>query len=389
MLLLGLLCLPGRVLGQTGTEPLAAANTGFAFGLVRELVRERPAANIFVSPYSVSAVLQMVNCGARGQTQAELAQALGSTNLSQSQVNQAYREVAESLQAAQSNAVLTVANAVWYRTGTQLLPEFTAVNRDFYRATLETLDFSNPATPGIINGWVDKNTQGKIKNLVSGPISSQVRVMLANAVYFKGTWEHKFDPKETQDQPFHLAGGRDKKTPMMRRRGDFAYQATDQFQAVRLPYLGGHLGMFVVLPATNSSPEQVLNSFDLQGWQTLARGFRNAPGTLVLPRFKLEYEAELNKPLGALGVKLAFTDHADFSGMSSEPLYLSEVKHKTYVDVNEVGTEAAAATIAIMRAASVMRPQAPFEMVVDRPFVFAILDEPTQTILFLGVLKSP
>jgi serpin B len=366
---------------------LAKADTGFSLRLARELAQSKPSENLFISPCSVSAVLQMVGNGARGQTQSEMARALGFEGTSWDAVNRFSRLQSQSLAEAQSNVVLTVANAIWYRQGTRLIADFERVNREGYGAVLEALDFGSPQAPIRINRWVEESTRGRIQNMVAGPLSSDMRVILANAVYFKGAWLRKFDTKETQPLAFHPGEGPEQTVPMMRQRGDFAYFADGRMQAVRLPYQGGRLAMIVLLPATNSSPDQLLSQLDAGSWLSLVQELKNRPGLLRIPRFKLEYEAELNGALSALGMRRAFTHDADFSGMSAEPLFLSEVKHKAFVEVNEQGTEAAAATIAVMRATSFRNPEAPFEMTVDRPFLFALADESTRTILFLGLVR--
>jgi serpin B len=177
---------------------------------------------------------------------------------------------------------------------------------------------------------------------------------------------------------------------MMAQSGEFQYQEGNGCQAVRLPYTGGRLGMCVLLPEPDSRADKLLASLNAQGWQTqLRREFRSRRGSLVLPRFKLEYGAELKRPLTALGMTLPFSRGADFSGMSPTPLYLSEVRHKSFVEVNEEGTEAAAVTLGVMRHSSVQRPTPPFEMVVDRPFLFMIEDNLTNAILFVGVVFDP
>jgi serpin B len=177
---------------------------------------------------------------------------------------------------------------------------------------------------------------------------------------------------------------------MMRQLGHFSYQAGDGFQAVQLPYAGGRLQMHLFLPATNSSPAKLLASLNGETWRNKIRPqFMDREGTLALPRFKMEYEVLLNDPLKALGMRSAFSSAADFSAMADEPLFVSEVKQKSYVDVSEEGTEAAAVTVGIIRATAILRPQEPFEMIVDRPFLFVIVDDQTKSILFMGVVYEP
>lgn len=389
-LLVCLLCWPVLAAAPADEARLAAADTGFAFGLVKELAREQPAKNVFISPYSISTALQMVCNGAAGSTKQEMASVLGTSGLEPETLNEACKELDQSIRSAESNVVLSIANAIWYRAGVELRPAFVSVNQDFFSAKMGALDFTAPRTAGIINTWADENTHGRIKQIISGSIPGDAQVILANAIYFKGSWERKFDPKATKERAFHLRDGRQPQVPMMAQSGEFQYQEGNGCQAVRLPYAGGRLGMCVLLPEPDSSADKLLASLNAQGWQTqLRRQFRSRRGSLVLPRFKLEYGAELKRPLTALGMALPFSRGADFSGMSPTPLYLSEVRHKSFVEVNEEGTEAAAVTLGVMRHSSVQRPTPPFEMVVDRPFLFVIEDNLTNAILFLGVVFDP
>jgi serine protease inhibitor len=369
---------------------LAAADMGFAFGLVKELAREQPAKNVFISPYSISTVLQMVCNGAAGGTKQGMASVLGTSGLEPQALNQACKELDQSIRSAQSNVVLSIANAIWYRVGVELRPTFVSVNQDYFGAKMGALDFTDPRSSGIINAWADENTRGRIKQIISGQIPGDAQVILANAIYFKGSWERKFDPKATKERAFHLPDGRQPQVAMMQQSGEFQYQEGKGCQAVRLPYAGWRLGMYVLLPTAGSSVEKLLASLDAQSWQNqLRRQFVGRKGSLVLPRFKLEYGAELKRPLKALGMTIPLSRGADFSGMSASPLYLSEVRHKSFVEVNEEGTEAAAVTMAAMAPSSMQRPMPPFEMVVDRPFLFVIQDNLTNAILFVGVVFDP
>ena len=381
---------PALAASPTDGAKLASADTGFAFGLVKELAREQPAKNVFISPYSISTVLQMVCNGAASSTRQEMASVLGTSGLEAQALNQACKGLDQSIRSAQSNVVLSIANAIWYRVGVELRPTFVSVNQDFFGAKMGALDFTDPQTSGIINAWADENTHGRIKQIISGSIPSDAQVILANAIYFKGSWERKFDPTATKERAFHLQDGRQPQVAMMQQSGEFQYQDGKGCQAVRLPYAGWRLGMYVLLPEAGSSVEKLLASVDAQSWQNqLRRQFRSRKGSLLLPRFKLEYGAELKRPLAALGMTLPLSRGADFSSMSPTPLYLSEVRHKSFAEVNEEGTEAAAVTVATMTPSSMQRPAPPFEMVVDRPFLFMIEDNLTNAILFVGVVFDP
>jgi len=237
---------------------------------------------------------------------------------------------------------------------------------------------------------VEKNTGGRIKNIVAGRCPGDTKMVLANAIYFKGMWLRAFDAKATKPRAFHLSETGQSTVPMMGQEGEFEYQEGNGCQAVRLPYKGQRLGMYVLLPEPGSSVSNLLASLNPQSWRDqLLRQMASRKGNLVLPRFKLEYGAELKPYLQALGMRLPFSQTADFSAMSVASLYLSAVKHQSFVEVSEEGTEAAAATIGVMRMTMVRPQNRPFDMVVDRPFLFVIADRVTGTMLFLGVVFDP
>jgi serine protease inhibitor len=370
-------------------QELVSANAGFGFRLLKPLAGEKPGGNIFISPYSVSSVLQMISNGARGQTQAELQEVLGTSGLTPTAMNAAYESLRHSISRTQSNVLLNIANAVWYRAGAALDSEFATINQKFYQAALAPLDFSDPTSAQTMNGWVSQNTQGKIPTIIQPPIPADTAIILANAIYFKGTWLNQFDQKLTKPRAFHLAKGQ-QQIPMMEQTRSFRYQAGAGFQAVQLFYSGERLEMEILLPEPNSSLEALVGQLDSKTWQnSVLPNFHENRGTLVLPRFKLRYGAELKRPLAELGLKSALSPNADFSGMSSRRLFLSEIKHQSFVEVNEEGTEAAAATTGVMALASVRNQPQPFQMIVDRPFLFVISDEATKLILFMGAVEEP
>jgi serpin B len=390
--LIGILICTFELLARASSpeqDKLAAADTGFAFDLFKQVSKEQPDQNIFISPFSVSTVLQMVGNGAAGETKAEMQRVLKTSGLPPGVLNSAYRDLTQSLN-SQPGVVLNLANAIWYKKEFRLKPEFVSVNKQFFQAELGGVDFTKPESARTINHWADVRTRGKIKEVVQWPFPPLTRVILANAIYFKGKWDWQFDKSKTQPHVFHLSGGGEKQAPTMWQHGDFSYQEDDGYQAVRLPYIGGRLQMYLFLPATNSSPAKLLADFSGEAWRDkILPQFEKHKGTLAMPRFKMEYAVLLNDPLTALGMKQAFAQNADFSAMAGEPLYVSEVKQNSFVDVNEEGTEAAAVTTVTMKATGVFRPEKSFVMIVDRPFLFIIGDDQTKSILFMGVVYDP
>jgi len=379
----------GQMVAASGADQqkLVAANNTFAFDLMGQVARGQRDANVFLSPFSVSSSLQMVENGAAGQTKAEMQQVLHTADLTSAIANPAFKELNQQL-AARKDVTLNLANGIWFKQGFHLKPAFIADNKNFFKAELAPVDFGSPRSAQTINNWADKQTQGRIKDVVQYPFPRETEVVLANAIYFKGKWVKPFDERMTQPRNFYLSNGGQKESSMMRQDGDFKYQQTADFQAVQLPYAGG-LQMQIFLPATNSNPQKLLESFKAGGnWKdNVESGFAQHKGLLILPKFKIEYSLQLNESLESLGMKRAFdADKADFSSMADEPLYVSEVKQKSYVDVDEKGTEAAAVTTVTMLKSS---PRWDFRMIVDRPFLFVISDEVTGSILFIGIVNNP
>jgi len=371
---------------------LANANNNFGFDLLGQIAAVQPDKNIFISSFSASCALQMVADGAVGQTKAEMEQVLKIAGWSPKELNKSYRALSRLLTAPR-DATLEIANSVWYRNGLPLKPDFVADNKNYFQTGLTAVDFLDPKTADIINSWADQHTHGKIQQVVSFPFPDDTALVLADAIYFKGKWETAFEKSATQPRNFHLPDGSSKKTPMMQRDGKFNYQETADFQAVRLPYKG-NLRMEVFLPKTNSSPQKLVEEFRVKdAWQkTVETGFDERDGFLELPKFKMNYGLSLNEPLEALGMKLAFVHGiSNFLGIADDPeLAIKEVNQKSFVAVDEEGTEAAAVTTVIMTDAALpLAPPKQFEMIVDRPFLFVIADSQTQTILFIGIVNNP
>ncbi len=371
---------------------LAAANNDFAFNLLRQLATEQAGATVFISPYSAATALQMAGNGAGGQTRTEMLQVLGESDLPTDALNAASKAAANLLDSNDTNLILTTANALWYRQGVPIKSSFTNANQKFFAATIRALNFNNPpAAEGEINQWASDKTHGRITGIANGMINQYTDLILANAIYFKGKWEDPFDVNLTKDRPFHPATGSPKDHPMMEMSKTFMYRQGTGYQAVRLPYMGGNLAMYVFLPDPGSSPEKLLQIMNGDRWRRVTvPGFSDRPGRVVFPKFRLEYSAELNQLLKALGMKAAFNqDKADFSGIFSDQHYISDVRQKAFAEVNEEGTEAAAVTGMSLPTSGIELPPPPrFEMIVDRPFLFTIVDMRSEMILFMGLVND-
>lgn len=361
----------------------------FSFNLFSLLVSEDNNQNIFVSPPSVAIALSMLYNGANGQTQVEMNEALGYQGMSWQQVNLANQNLQTSLETSDEKIELTISNSLWARQDIPFSHQFLKNNRTFYNAQITNLDFASPQAVNIINNWVEDKTRGKITRIIS-EINADDLMFLINAIYFKGIWQTEFDPQLTEEQEFYLPNGQTKSHPLMSRRDKYQYYENEQFQAVSVPYGQGRFSLYVFLPRQDYNLNSFLTQLNSDNWQQWLSEFRQREGTLKMPRFKLEYEVTLNQALKALGMESMFTaDKADFSGMTSIEVVVDQVKHKTFVEVNEEGTEAAAVTSIGIQATSVQISPEPFNMVVNRPFFCAIRDNETGTLLFMGAIFEP
>jgi serpin B len=340
---------------------------------------------VFISPAGLAFALSMAANGAEGET---LRQIFATLQLEggMPDLNEANLALLEHLSNLNAKIKLEIANSLWTAQDAIIKPAYLDAGRKFYQAEVASVDFRNPATAQKINAWCSDHTHGKIPKMVEPPLDAN-RLILLDAIYFKGDWTVPFDKKLTRDLPFTLGNGQTVTHPRMSRTGDFAYYEDDVLQAVRLPYAGGEVSMYVFLP--RKSLDDFLQKLTVENWRQWTSQLRSRKGTVELPRFKLENEYDLKQSLTIMGMPLAFTPRANFLGMSDQPLYIGWVKQKTYVDVNEEGTEAAAVSGIGMRAMAVRREGPPFRMVVDRPFVLAIRDNQSGVMLFLGAILDP
>jgi serpin B len=384
---------------QTNSLPkLAAANNAFAFKLLKEAAAQNQTNNLFISPYSAATALQIALNGAAGQTKTEIQQVLEVTGLSAGELNLACKAAAERFNSpAETNVILTTANGLWYREGASIKNEFLEANKAFFSSAIKALDFRNvPAAEKEINQWASDQTHGRITGIADGIIHPvYTDMVLANAVYFRGAWLAPFNPKLTKERIFHPQVGGSKTVPMMERYGDIMYREGTGYQGVRLPYMDYNLALYVFLPAPGSSPAKLVQIMNGDNWRRITMpGFSEREGWLVLPRFKLETTTELVPVLQKMGMKSPFNDQnkkpvADFSRMFSDPHYISVFRQRAFIEVNEKGTEAAAlSALGVMKMGINMNPPKPFQMIVDRSFLFAIVDARSEMILFLGIVRD-
>ncbi len=366
---------------------LVNSNTTFALDLYRTLCRGD--GNAFFSPYSISAALAMTYSGARGETETQMKETLCLT-LPQNVLHPAFHGLDTDLTQRASDiegVQLSIANALWGQKGYRFLSDFRATLAESYDAPFRQTDFVDAPEEARrhINDWVSEETEGKIEDLmVPGSVTPDTRLVLANAIYFKGTWKVLFDAKKTGPAPFYRLDGSQVKVPMMRVKEHFPYTEGRNFQAIELPYKGDTLSMVILLPREGMF-EDFEADLSVERLDAILAQLCSEKVQLWMPKFELTSEFSLGDTLAELGMPDAFQSGvADFSGMDgSRALFIDQVVHKAFISVNEEGTEAAAATGVSMTLSM------PAAMTIDRPFIFLIRDSETGTILFMGRVLDP
>jgi serpin B len=383
---------------QEAPPELVTGNNTFAFDLYHAISGQGD--NLVFSPYSISAALAMVYAGSGGNTAQQIADTLHFT-LPQDQLPPAFSALDTSLMPTtgeDEEFQLNIANALWGQDGFPFYRAYLKLLEDNYRAGLTPLDFMGAPEPSreTINQWVSDQTEERIKDLIpSGAITPMTRLVLTNAIYFKGGWVFKFDPEMTQDGDFHLLDGSTITTPMMMQSEHFAYAAGEGYQAVELPYQGDRMSMIVLLPDEGNF-DTVESGLSAEQFESLLSSLNPVEVNLTMPRFEYTSDFSLSETLAALGMTDAFDPGlADFSGMldpaslsDAEKLFISDVIHKAFIKLDESGTEAAAATAVIMEATAAPA-DLPVEFTVDRPFIYLIYDKESHSLLFVGRVLDP
>ncbi|MDD4960709.1 MAG: serpin family protein, partial [Candidatus Marinimicrobia bacterium] len=341
--------------------------------------------NVMISPFSISTALSMTYNGARGETQTAMAEVLGYSDMSTVDVNRAYRNLITYLGAADDKVTLNIANSIWYDEIFHIVPEFLSVNRDDYDAEVRALDFHDPASIDTINDWVCEKTNEKIETIID-EIPANTMMYLINALYFKAAWTWEFDPELTENMNFRNYDGSTVSIAMMSQKADLDYYRNDDCQVVDLPYGDGKYSLTIILPAYDTDINAFIAEMTQSEWDTLTTSFpeEKTAVDVYLPRFTLEYKAKLKEVLIALGMEVAFDGRADFSGIYAPGgIWINDVYHKTFMEVNEEGTEAAAATVV-----EVVYESAGPVMMIDRPFFFVIREKESGTMFFMGKMLS-
>ncbi len=375
-------------LSQSEKQVESAANS-FSTVLFDNVAEQEVAKNFFISPLSVSMALAMTLNGSTGQTYTAMQSTLGLIGLTNEQINQSYRNLMAQLAALDPSVQFTIANSIWYRNTFSVLDTFLNVDSTDYDAQIKPLDFSSSDAAGIINQWVSDKTNGKIPSIITPPIPAEAMMYLINALYFNGTWTYSFDSSNTRQDPFYLLTGASEDVPTMVVHDTLNYYADSLFQVVELPYGSGVYSMLILLPEGGFANAET--SLDQGEVNSIVGRLKPADVQVYLPKFRLEYGTDLVPVLAKMGMGVAFGPSADFSRINpAGGLYISEVLHKTYIDVNEKGTEAAAATaVGIFATLVGPQPPQPVYLNVNKPFIFLIKENRHNTIMFMGAVVDP
>lgn len=370
-------------------KELTQANNEFALAVFNKLIEFEEEENILISPISLSIALSMTYNGANTETAEQMASVLNYQNFDLDDLNEMYFTLFQNLSNCDPLIQLFLANSIWIEDEFPVNSDFIEVNQTYYSAGVFSRPFDEN-TVNEINEWVENNTNGNITDLISYLSPYDVMVLL-NAVFFSGDWVYQFDPEETEPENFYLDDGTTKSVDMMKSSGhDFKYYFADDFSICRLPYGENNVAMYVFLPYYGNTINDVIEELTLDNWNNWRQEFMFLPEdeeyecfVFNLPKFQVDYEKQFNDILIDLGMLIPFTPEADFNNISSIPIWINYVKQKTYIEVNEEGTEAAAATGVVMENSEVPM------FIANRPFLYFILDDRTNTMLFMGKIGDP
>lgn len=372
------------------------AHQPFVMSLYEQVVQQQAEdENIFISPFSIAMALAMAYNGAEDETYSAMRDALKWNDFSEDEINAYFRTLLEGTGQAGDGVEAEIANSMWIRQGVPIRESFIERMQTWYHAEVHELDFNEESAAERINRWVQEKTKDTIDRIVEGPLDADTILFLINAIYFKGDWKKPFDPDETHEDTFYGVNG-EYHHPFMVNRGRFLYREDKRSQMVALPYGDGRYSMIVLLPKPGHTWHDLHGLFTPEAWEKWMEELAVRPGTIELPKFRLEYDLDLNEVLDALGMGVIFDENqARFSRMvdlaigQGKNAYIKKVRHKTFIDVHEEGTEASAVTSIEAGATAASPPEEPFAMKVDRPFMIVIMDNRTDTFWFVGSIGAP
>lgn len=358
----------------------------FAFKALKEINAQSLNKNLFISPLSLYMALGMTYNGANGTSKDAMSQVLDIAGLSDQEFNESAKSLIQLLVTLDPQLVMKIANSIWIRNGYPVENEFININKNYFNAQVSSIDFTNPNAKEVINNWVKSNTAGYIEKIIDN-IPSQMVLYLINAVYFDGKWTYPFDKKMTYTGNFHLPGGSVKPVLMMKQHKEFNTYFGNTFVGVDFPYGNGGFSFTLLLPHENYDVESLIGSLNPEDWSEIFKDFSKQEASISIPKLKFEYEVEdLKEVLTQLGMGICFdAGYADFTRINKDGgLYIDEAKHKTYIEIDEEGTKAAAVT-----SIGIGRVSLPPQIICDRPFLFIIRENKSESILFIGKVTDP
>ncbi len=375
----------------SGEEIIIESSNDFAFDIFSRINTNVPDKNLFISPLSISTALSMTANGAVGETKNGIKKTLHQEDINDQEINEAYKSLVEFITQLDPKVTMNIANSNWYKQEYHIEEAFRKILLDYYDAEVKATDFSDPATKDIINGWIEDKTNGKIKDMID-QIPSNVVMYLINAIYLKATWQYQFDKSKTDKMDFFLNNGSKVKSDMMFSDGVKAnFFSNKDLQFIELPYGNGQFVFSIILPEDPNKLDETIANLDINQFNTFIEDADTSTFKVYLPKFKIEYKITLNDILAAMGMEQSFGGGADFSDLFTEDLdlYISRVLHKSFLEVDEEGTEAAAATIVEIRETSFDPNAKPSVLNINKPFAFFIREKHSKTILFSGKLLDP
>jgi serine protease inhibitor len=376
-------------LDEKSAQLIEADNT-FGLEIFQKIRETSNSENIMISPLSISVAFAMAYNGADSDTKTEMENAMKLNGLTTDQINDAYKMLIKGLQSLDKDVVFEIANAIFYADGFSVKPDFLNINKTVYNAEVENLNFSSGSAVQDINNWVANKTHDKITSIIQ-QLNPLDRMVLLNAIYFNGVWTNKFDEKGTHQLSFIKTDGSSFEVPMMKKEEKLEYATNSLFNAIKMPYGNGQYNMIVLLPENGKNSQDIINELSSKNWKSWMTSFEiKSPVVVTMPRFKFAFETKLKNVLTQMGMEKAFQPYvADFLKMSDEDLYISSAIHKSFIDVNENGTEAAAVTSITMATTSIGNEPPKTYFNVNKPFVFAITEKDTDAILFMGEVQNP
>ncbi|MEO9570966.1 MAG: serpin family protein [Polaribacter sp.] len=366
------------------SEIFIEANNKFAFDIFKNIATTEANENFMISPVSLSLALGMVYNGSESETKTAFENTLNYTDFLPNEINEINREISVNLSDNSVGSIFEIANSIWIEKTFSVKEDFINTNKNYYNADVKNLDFSDVNSVNTINNWVSDKTHQKIPTIIE-TISPTDAMFLINALYFKSDWKYKFEEENTKELPFYGENSTEN-VEMMNLTNDLSFYENTSFSAVKLPYKNDKYTMTVILPKENKTTTDIINLLNTDNWKSWTENFKNQAINLTIPKFKSSYQKKLNEGLVDLGLENAFSANANFNGISDVFLKISYVLQKTFIEVNEKGTEAAAVTIVAIETTSTQPNK---EIIINKPFLYTITEKETGSICFIGKIGMP